>query len=119
MTGSDNITRDYIHPKDLHSLIEKCIEKHKVNDVFDAYSLKPVTKFEILEYFSKGHGLKYIVEDDVKKSAITGAKNDYYSNNKKAGQIGYIPEFDSIDCIMQESKYILKEKKSGLFISED
>ncbi|MBT3878778.1 MAG: NAD(P)-dependent oxidoreductase [Candidatus Scalindua sp.] len=119
VTGSDNITRDYIHPKDLHSLIEKCIEKHKVNDVFDAYSLKPVTKFEILEYFSKGHGLKYIVEDDVKKSAITGAKNDYYSNNKKAGQIGYIPEFDSIDCIMQESKYILKEKKSGLFISED
>lgn len=119
VTGNDNITRDYIHPKDLHSLIEKCIEKHEVNDVFDAYSLKPVTKFEILEYFSNEYGLNYIVKDDVKESAITGTKNEYYSNNKKAQQIGYVPEFDSIDCIMHESKYILKEKKSGLSISDD
>lgn len=119
MTRSDNMTRDYIHPKDLHSLIEKCIEKHKVNDVFDAYSLKPVTKLEILEYFSNEYGLKYAVQGDVKVSAITGAKKNYYSNNKKAGQIGYVPEFDSIDCIMHESQYILKEKKSDLFISDD
>jgi nucleoside-diphosphate-sugar epimerase len=109
VTGADNIVRDYIHPKDLFLLIEKCIEKKNINDVFDAYSLKPISKFEILDYFKAEYGLNYKVKDDLKISAITGTKNNYYSNNKKAQQIGYIPKFASIDCIMHESKDILKE----------
>ena len=107
ITDSNNIVRDYIHPRDLHSLIEKCIEKYKINDVFDAYSLKPVTKFEILEYFKNKYGLHYIVKTDVNIIALTGSKDNYYSNNRHAEEIGYKPQFTSMDSIIQESKEIL------------
>jgi nucleoside-diphosphate-sugar epimerase len=107
ITDSNNIVRDYIHPKDLHSLIEKCIEKYKINDVFDAYSLKPVTKFEILDYFKNKYRLNYIVKTDVNIIALTGSKDNYYSNNRHAQEIGYKPQFTSMDSIIQESKEIL------------
>lgn len=107
ITGPENIVRDYVHPKDMMSLIEKCINKHTANDVFDVYSLKPVTKFEILDYFSAQLGLKYIVRNNVNITAATGIKEHYYSNNRKAQEIGYIPQFSSMESIIQESKAIL------------
>lgn len=107
ITDSNNIVRDYIHPKDLHSLIEKCIKKYKINDVFDAYSLKPVKKFDILDYFKNKYGLNYVVKTNAKVVALTGSKDNYYSNNRKAQYIGYKPKFTSMDCITQETKKII------------
>lgn len=107
VTGSDNIVRDYIHPNDLHSLVEKCVDKKIINDTFDCYSLKPVKKFEILDYFVAEYGLKYIIRDDIKTSAITGTKDNYYSINRKAKNIGYEPSVTSMYSIMQESMTIL------------
>lgn len=107
ITRPENIVRDYVHPKDMMSLIEKCINKHPSNDVFDVYSLKPVTKFEILDYFSAQYGLKYIVKNNVNITTATGIKEHYYSNNKKAQEIGYIPQYPSMESIIQESKAIL------------
>ena len=107
MTGADNIVRDYIHPKDLFLLLEKCMEQKSINDVFDVYSLRPVSKFEILDFFATNYRLKYKVKDNLKISAITGSKNNYYSNNKRARAIGYVPKFNSLDCIIQESNKIL------------
>lgn len=112
VTGQDNIIRDYIHPNDLYLLIEKCIERKTINDALDAYSLKPARKFEILDYFATAYGLKYEVENTVKIFSITGSKNNYYSNNKRAEVIGYIPKFNSLDCIIQESHKILGAYKS-------
>ena len=89
------------------SLIDKCITKQTINDVFDVYSLKPVTKFEILDYFTVQYGLKYIVKNNVNILTATGIKEHYYSNNKKAQEIGYIPQFTSMDSIIQESRAIL------------
>ena len=108
ITSPDNIIRDYIHPRDIFALIERCIERKIINDVFDAYSLKPVTKFEILDYFNAEYGLKYKVKDDIKISAITGTKDNYYSINRKAKDIGYEPKFTSMDSIMEESVTILE-----------
>ncbi|MDO8733987.1 MAG: NAD-dependent epimerase/dehydratase family protein, partial [Elusimicrobiota bacterium] len=87
-TDKKNITRDFIHPMDLFSLVEKCIARNKINDVFDAYSKKQITKFEILEYFKKNYGLKYMVKKNVNVSSITGNKDKYYSKSRKAGKIG-------------------------------
>lgn len=106
-TGTENIIRDYVHPQDLMSLIEKCIAKQSLNDVFDVYSLKPARKFEILDYFSKQYGLKYTVKDNINIPTATGTKNHYYSNNKKAEKIGYLPQFTSLDSIIEETKAIL------------
>lgn len=110
ITSPDNIIRDYIHPQDIFALIERCIEKININDVFDSYSLKPVTKFGILDYFNAECGLKYKVKDDIKISAITGTKDNYYSINRKAKDIGYEPKFTSMDSIMQESVTIFESR---------
>jgi nucleoside-diphosphate-sugar epimerase len=108
VTGEENMIRDYVHPSDLMSLIEKYIVVQPLNDVFDVYSLKPVMKFEILEYFAKQYGLKYSIKDDMQISAATGIKDYYYSDYKKAEQIGYSPQFTSMDSIIEESRLIFE-----------
>lgn len=107
VTTSDNIIRDYVHPKDLMLLIKLCIDKFFINDVFDVYSLKSVAKFEILDYFVSQYGLKCTVKDSIRISAVTGIKDNYYSNSRKAEDIGYKPQFTSMDSIIQESLVIL------------
>ena len=103
ITGPDNIVRDYVHPKDLFELLDKCIERYRLNDVFDVYSLKPVLKFEILEYFQKEYGLEYIINNGFISSSATGSKENYYSISKRAGKISYSPQFTSLDSIVQET----------------
>ncbi len=107
LTDRSNIMRDYIHPQDLFTLVEECISKGNINTVFDAYSLKPITKFEILNYFKSKYGLKYTIKVNLKTANGTGTKEKYYSNNKKAKGIGYNPRFSSLDCIVQESDKII------------
>lgn len=106
-TGPGNINRDYVHPHDFMSLIEKCITKRSINDVFDVYSKKPVTKFEILDYFTRQYGLRYIVKENANVLNATGIKDNYYSNNKKAEKLCYFPRFTSLDSIIDETKLIL------------
>lgn len=108
VTGPDNIVRDYIHPKDIFALIERCMEMEKNNDVFDVYSLKPVTKVEILDYFNKRYGLRYVIKNDLGVLSPTGTKCNYYSNSRKAQKIGYLPRFTALKSIIQESEEILK-----------
>ncbi len=103
ITGPDNIVRDYVHPKDLFELLDKCIERYRLNDVFDVYSLKPVSKFEIIEYFQKEYGLKYIINKGFTSSSATGSKDNYYSISKRAREIRYTPQFTSLDSIVQET----------------
>lgn len=108
VTDAQNIIRDFVHPEDLFLLIEKCIAKKNINDVFDVYSRKPVPKFEILHFFEKNYGLKYKIDKRIKVSSITGVKINYYSKSRKAERIGYKPKFTSIDTIVKETKELLK-----------
>jgi NAD dependent epimerase/dehydratase family. len=108
LTGSNNIVRDYVHPNDLFNLINICINIRKINDAFDVYSLEPVTKFEIINYFAANYGLKYKIETGTLGENATGIKDNYYSINKKAENIGYIPEFSAMDCVIGETKELLK-----------
>ena len=101
-TSPENIIRDYIHPYDLFSLVQKIITKNKINDVFDAYSKAPISKFEIIEYFKNKYNLKYKVIDSFDNSTLTGFKEIYYSKNNKANRIGYKPNYTSLECIIQE-----------------
>lgn len=113
-TNAEDVIRDYVHPKDMISLIEKSIAKHSINDVFDVYSLRPTTKFEILNYFSKQYGLKYLVKKHMNISTATGTKIFYYSTNKKAEKIGYFPKFTSLATVIEETKAILKTAEHRL-----
>lgn len=109
ITSSKNIIRDYVHPKDLTCLVERCIEKHVMNDVYDVYSLSPVTKFEILNYFTAAHNLKYVIDESIVIKTATGDKDNYYSMSRRAETIGYIPQFNSLECIDKETCKIINE----------
>lgn len=109
ITNSENIIRDYIHPENLLNLIKLIIRKNKINDFFDVYSLKPISKFEMLEYFKKNYGLKYQFANNLKISSPTSSKSKYYSNNKKAKNLGYKPNFSSLNGIEYEIKNIVKK----------
>lgn len=100
-TNEINIIRDYITPKDLFSLIMKVIKKQKINDFFDVYSKKPVSKLELLAFLEKKYGLKYSIKKAKGKDSVS-TKKIYYSKNKKAAAIGYIPEYTSLKGIQFE-----------------
>ncbi|MFE5324704.1 NAD-dependent epimerase/dehydratase family protein [Paenibacillus sp. NPDC056579] len=102
VTGRNDMVRDYIHPDDLLQLIERCINMHNINDVFDVYSLEPITKFQIISYFEKNHNLQVLVEQDKILTSVTGLKSNYYSLNKKSDIIGYRPRYRSIDAIVSQ-----------------
>lgn len=106
-TSDVNIVRDYIHPHDLYALVRYCLKLKKANMALDAYSLQPVEKTEILEFFSSQYNLKYVIDKTSDYKNVTGHKNIYYSLDRKARELGYEPGFSSMDTIRQEASYIL------------
>jgi nucleoside-diphosphate-sugar epimerase len=107
VTGPTNIIRDYLNPRDLVSFINLCFDRDRLNGAFDLYSLKPVSKFEILDYFHQHFRLKYKIQEDFYYATATGAKMHYYSRNHKAQEIGYQPQYTSLETLVQETKEIL------------
>ncbi|MDD2889304.1 MAG: NAD-dependent epimerase/dehydratase family protein [bacterium] len=110
ITDNTNIIRDYIHPKDLFSIIMKCVGAGKINAAFDVRSAKPAGKREILDYFSSEYGLKYRINKLLKYASPTGSKNIYCSNYNNMACISYKPIFGSMDTIREESKYIINRQ---------
>lgn len=110
VTGPDDVVRDYVDPRDLLTLVSRCIDGEGMNDAFDVYSLKPARKFEIIEYFASRHGLKYVVDHALEPSSATGLKPLYYSTSRKAERIGYLPRFTSMDGIASETEAILHRR---------
>lgn len=100
-TSEDNIIRDYITPKDLYTLLLLIIKKGKINDFFDVYSKKPISKFDLLKSLKKTYGLEYRIKEG-SATSLQFLKKVYYSKNKKAETLGYTPEFTSLDGIKYE-----------------
>jgi len=111
MTTPVNIVRDYIHPEDMVSLMDCVIACNRINDVYDVYSLKPATKFEILELFREQLGLRFRVTEGAHVVTATGIKEHYYSLNHRAERIGYQPRHDSLDALLKESRALLDNGK--------
>lgn len=108
-TGAAGMVRDYIHPDDLVVLIEKCIEAGKLNSAFDAVSVAPAEKFQILDFFKAEYGLQYEIDTTQRFSSPNGARSIYCSDYNRADIIGYRPAFSAMDAIRNESRYILKD----------
>ena len=105
ITNELNFYRDYIHPKALHLLIKTCMEKHSITIAFDLYSIKPIEKFELLNYLKSNNDLKFKIKS---KPNDSKSKNNYYSKSKKAQMLGYKPRYSSLDTILDELQYFLK-----------
>jgi len=110
VTGSNDMMRDYVHPSDLIYLIEQCIRVSQVNDVFDVYSLEPISKFQTIDFFVKHYGLKVNIESDNVLMSPTGLKSNYFSLNKKSMIVGYKPNYRSIDSLTSEIDIILNKE---------
>ncbi|MGC9197200.1 MAG: NAD-dependent epimerase/dehydratase family protein [Syntrophobacteraceae bacterium] len=114
ITDTADIVRDYLHPDDLFAMILKCIEVDKMNKAIDVTSLRPVSKQEILDYFTSEYSLRYEKRAFSENASATGAKSNYYSVCNRAAKIGYSPRFSSIETLKEEAGYILAgiQKKS-------
>ena len=108
VTGPGNMIRDFVHPRDLASLVSLCIAKGTLNEGYDVYSLKPAAKFEILDCFRKHFGLKVRVEEKFQAATATGPKDHYYSLSRKAEGIGYRPQYSSLDTLVEETQSIVE-----------
>ena len=107
-TNASDISRDYIAPKDLFSLILCAANSEDVNAAVDAYSLKPVLKSEILNVFEKKFGL--ISVPDGKASSPNGERNVYGSDYKAAQKFGYAPTMTALDALTAETEAALEKE---------
>jgi nucleoside-diphosphate-sugar epimerase len=108
VTTPRDFTRDFLSSEDLFNLICLIIKAKPFNDVIEAYSSGPVTKFELLDYFSKNYSLKYKIERNLKLYSPTGQKDYYFSRSRKAGNlVGYKPKFSSAETVAKEAKYLI------------
>ena len=107
LTDSVNMVRDYLHPDDLFSMINRCIDAGTINAAFDVSSSKSVEKKEILDYFSREYGLEYKISEFLGNTSATGAKDIYCSNYNWSSKVGYIAQFNSMDTLKYEAKHLL------------
>lgn len=113
-TGSNDLIRDYVSPQDFCNLVRLCIDKHdkqNINDVYDLYSLSPVSKLEMITMFHDEFGLKFNINESASESNMTGNKSIYYTVNKKAEQINYFPSSTSMASIKEEANKILSNSR--------
>lgn len=100
-TNDEDIVRDFVTPKDLFQLISIVMEKGERNGFYDVYSKQSVSKFVLLDFLKERYGLRYEI-DTAAHSEGRLSKSVYFSESRKAGTIGYIPEFSSLEGIEYE-----------------
>lgn len=105
-TSSCNIKRDYLSRIDFSILISHIIKAPFLNSVFDSYSKAPIDKFSILDFMKINYGLKYEISDNQLVDKSTIPKKNYFTENRIAKNIGYIPSMNSLENIERECKAI-------------
>ncbi len=102
-TVNEDMVRDFITPQDLYALIARVIESEPMNDVFDVYSVAPVSKLELLPVLAQKYGLTVAFTEALEQHqlGITN-KKEYYSKNMRAEKLGYVPIFSSLEGICHE-----------------
>lgn len=101
-TSKDNIYRDFISPLDFYNLIQAIIDFKSINTALDCYTKSPISKFDLLSQLKSNFGLKYEIEKSDSLINATGSKTFYYSTNKAARKLGYIPSRSSLESVISE-----------------
>jgi nucleoside-diphosphate-sugar epimerase len=102
-----DIVRDFLHPSDFHALVVALLSAPAANTAVDCYSLKPVTKSELLNAMREEFALRYEVTNANSAVNATGSKPNYYSMNRRARDFGYCPSLTSLEGVMKEAAHIL------------
>ncbi|MES2264499.1 MAG: NAD-dependent epimerase/dehydratase family protein [Pseudomonadota bacterium] len=107
-TSAAPMVRDYLHPDDFHRMVRCVLRAPPANAALDCYSAAPVDKGALLAEMQQRFGLRYAVQADPAGIVnATGSKTHYYSLNRQAAELGYLPAYSSIDGIAVESGIIL------------
>jgi nucleoside-diphosphate-sugar epimerase len=106
VTNDINIMRDYIHPEDMMQVINLVIKRWKeagvMNDAYDTYSRKSITKMDMLKSIAEKFDFQYEIRKETKvESSATGFKMNYYSINKRLQKLGYEPQYTSLNAILK------------------
>lgn len=106
VTDDENIVRDYLHPEDMKQIIDLVIKRWRevgfINDAYNTYSKKPITKLDMLKSIAEKFDLQYEIKKETQvESSSTGFKMNYYSADKKLQKIGYKPCYSSLDAILK------------------
>jgi nucleoside-diphosphate-sugar epimerase len=107
VTSPENMVRDYLHPDDLFRMVRICLDGPAMNRAFDVVSREPIDKLQLLDHFSKAHGLQVEFAAGRRESSATGSKSTYCSAYDAAGSVGYSPAFSSLETIDMESRALL------------
>jgi len=108
VTNDTEIVRDYVHPKDLCSLVDICKGAIGLNKSFDVYSRKAAGKSEIIAAFQQQFGLRVRIDNEISGGSPTGNKNYYASINRDAEKmLGYFPRYTSIEALMDETSALI------------
>lgn len=99
MTSAQDLTRDYVCPQDLFSLMWLMLTGDPANGAVDVYSQAPVGKMELLAHLGQRFGLRHALVDAPAGVNATGIKPNYFSENRKAAEFGYSPQFDSLTAV--------------------
>lgn len=101
-TSGATMVRDYAVPHDLANLIEICIGTERRNMALDLFSRAPVEKFDLLAAVGGKFGLDHSVRGDPPAADFNDRKSQYFSENHIAADLGYEPEFGSLDGVLFE-----------------
>ena len=75
------------------------------NIALDCYTRSPIDKFSLLSELGRKFGLRYKVSQFVPAASAT-SKINYYSLNKIASDIGYMPQRTSLDGIVEQIGFL-------------
>ena len=104
-TLNEEMWRDYIGPIDFFNFLECMLSQDGINDSFDCFTRAPVSKLALLKKLADEYGLRLsLLMPDERK---INPKTWYYSVNRRAESLGYFPEFNSINTILNGIKGLI------------
>ena len=107
-TSGSDLIRDYVSPDDLFALIRCCMVQDRINTAMDAFSLKPVSKKEILSAFGERFGLHTETVSGGPAASPNSTASVYVPHDHSAGRFGYVPRHTSLEGLLLETAACLK-----------
>jgi hypothetical protein len=104
---SNNIWRDFLGAEDFSQLMVATLSTSLQNVAIDAFSVAPISKFELLDACATEFKLRYAVKPDV--STLGPPKQKYYSLARSEG-FNYRPSKSSVDNVLTEMAAILNRE---------
>ncbi len=113
VTDNTDVYREYLGPQDLFELVRLSILKKKLNIAIDAFTLKPVSKMDVLNRLKEEFNLDYRVDDTITIPNASGFKDKYYTTCTNATSLlGYKPTMTSEDTVVSEMRRLLDNAKT-------